>query len=252
MKTAFMIALLLAAGLVGPALGQEAAQQGTAQQDSAQDGRRHLVDTADNEGTVPAQPDSTVPAQPKVEAPPPWSKWTYYSQADSRYGGQQHYAFVAERDDAFGRVYVQCTGDGRLYAFVTTQFLGRGEPRPPVRYQIDRQPSIALRGHLSHDARAVFIAEGRKAFIGGLRRGGKISFATRRDDGFAMGLRFTLKGSSKTIEKVLRACDYDARADRTPVESDAEARAAAEAMVDAEINEELKTPKSGIQVETLY
>jgi hypothetical protein len=208
------------------------------------------------EGVVPEPPAAEAagpdPAGPEVEAPPTWAHWYFMSELDAREGGVQHFAFVTERDDAYGRIYVQCTGGGRLYVFVTTRFLGLDDMRPPISYRINEERKVSVEGILSQDGRAVFFGKKRGAFLSALRRGKTMEIATRRQDGYPITLRFTLAGSSKAVGRVLRACDYDPKRDRTVVERDIEARAAEQAKLNAKINREFRRPKTGIQVETLY
>jgi hypothetical protein len=141
---------------------------------------------------------------------------------------------------------------GRLYVFLTTQFLGLQDQNPPIRYRINKQNIVALQGVLSQDGRAVFLGKKRGAFLRDLQRGNTLEIATQRQDGHPISLSFTLTGSSHSIGRVLRACDYDAKSGRTEVERDIEAQAKAQAELNAQINREFKRPRTGIQVETLY
>jgi hypothetical protein len=213
------------------------------------------------EGVVPKPPEPAVqpatqpaaqPAEPQVEAPPTWAHWYFMSEPDPRAGGVQHLAFVSERNDPYGRIYVQCTGEGRLYVFLTTQFLGLNDRQPPIRYRVNKQGIVALQGVLSQDGRAVFLGKKRGAFLRDLQRGNTIDIATQRQDGHPISLSFTLTGSSHSIGRVLRACDYDPKSGRTEVEREVEAQAKAQAELNEQINREFKKPRTGIQVETLY
>jgi hypothetical protein len=189
---------------------------------------------------------------PPVEAPPTWAHWYFMTEPDPRSGGIQQFAFVTERDDPYGRIYVQCTGEGRLYVFITTPFLGLNDKKPPIRYRINKQKIVGLNGVLSQDGRAVFLGEKRGAFLRDLVRGNTMEVATQRQDGYAITLSFTLTGSSNSIGRVLRACDYDPKSGRTAVEREADTQAEAQAELDAHINREFRKPRTGIQVETLY
>jgi hypothetical protein len=209
------------------------------------------------EPAEPAAPGAAAGAagassEPQVEAPPTWAHWYFMTEADPRSGGIQHFAFVTERNDPYGRIYVQCTGAGQLYVFITTQFLGLKDEKPPIRYRINKQNIVALQGVLSQDGRAVFLGKKRGAFLRDLQRGNILDLATQRQDGVPISLSFTLTGSSNSIGKVLRACDYDPKSGRTEVEREADAHAKAQAELDEQINREFRKPRTGIQVETLY
>ncbi len=198
LTTIWVLLVLGATGRVRDSAGQEAA--GEVESSPAAAGEQG----AGQEGAPGATPE-------QVRRP----DWGYMTARDARAGGTQHYAFVSERNDPYGRVYVQCSGDRRLHVFVTTEYLGRAVIRPPLQYQIDKRPRTSLEGVLSQDARGVIIAEGRSAFLAAVRSGRRLSVTTQRDDGFSVRLGFSLDGSDRAIGLVLKACDYDARSDST-------------------------------------
>ncbi len=245
MRRSLLTAVLALLVLGGTALVRDSSGQETTS--------RAAAAPAASEGQAAGQAGAAGAGAPEPAAEEPVKRpdWGYMTALDARSGGTQHYAFVSERNDPYGRIYVQCAGDGRLYVFVTTQFLGRAVSRPPMQYQIDKHPPVSLEGVLSNDARAVFFSEGRGAFLKGLRRGRRVRFMTLRDDGYAVRLGFSLDGSDRAIKEVLEACDYDAKTDRTPSERAAEARAAAQAALDARINSEFSKPKTGIVIQNL-
>ncbi len=241
-----------------PVSESEPAPQGYPEEAATDNEGRDIVEGIEPEPPAePAEPAEPAAAdaassEPQVEAPPTWAHWYFMTEADSQSGGVQHFAFVTERDDPYGRIYVQCTGEGRLHVFITTQFLGLKDKAPPIRYRINKQNIVGLNGVLSQDGRAVFLGKKRGAFLRDLVRGNTMEIATQRQDGYAITLSFTLTGSSHSIGRVLRACDYDPKSGRTEVEREADAHAKAQAELDAHINREFRKPRTGIQVETLY
>ena len=237
-----------------PATAPEPEPQGYPEDAATDNEGRDIVEGTEPEplATEPAAAPDAASSGPQEAAPPIWAHWYFMSEPDPRSGGVQHLAFVTERDDPYGRIYVQCTGDGRLYVFVTTQFLGLKDKKPPIRYRINKQNIVALQGVLSQDGRAVFFGKERGDFLRDLRRGNILELATQRQDGVPISLSFTLTGSSRSIGRVLRACDYDPKSGRTEVERDADAQAKAQSELNAHINREFKKPRTGIQVETLY
>lgn len=273
MKRILILSALMALAFGGPLTAQETSQE-DAQEDvvresgsesGSESGGVQVPEppvfpegaATDNEGTdivegTAPDPPPPDPVQPEVETPPTWAHWYFMTEPDPRSGGRQHLAFVTEPNDPFGRIYVQCNGEGRLYVFVTTPYLGLADKHPPIRYRINKEKPVALKGLLAQDGRAVFFSQKRGAFLRDLRRGTTVDFVTQRQDGYPIALSFTLTGSSHSIGRVLSACDYDAGRDRTAVERDAEEHAKEQSKLNAEINREFKRPKSGIQVETLY
>lgn len=236
----------------GPETAPKPAPQGYPEDAATDNEGRDIVEGIEPEPPAETAAPAAASSEPQVEAPPTWAHWYFMTEADPRSGGIQHFAFVTERDDPYGRIYVQCTGEGRLYVFITTQFLGLKDKKPPIRYRINKQNIVALRGVLAQDGRAVFLGQKRGAFLRDLQRGNIMEIATQRQDGYAITLSFTLTGSSHSIGRVLRACDYDSKSGRTEVEREADAHAKAQAKIDEQINREFRRPRTGIQVETLY